>query len=115
MSIRNYTFNYNVYEAEACFKVDTEKFTEVMAKETLNFFTWDYDKDADPIDEVMKKYALEAIRIATFNGYNLFGVKDEFMNNEGFCKVDGSMGIELNVVQGYEFDVEALSMEVVAE
>ena len=115
MSIRNYTFNYNAYEAEACFKVDTEKFDVEMAKATLDFFTWDYDKEADPIDEVMKKYALEAIRIATFNNYSLYGVKEEFMNNEGFAKVDGSMGIELNVVQGYEFDVEALSMEVVAD
>jgi len=115
MSIKHYTFNYNIYEAEACFKVDTEKFTEEMAKATLNFFTWDYDKEADPIDEVMKKYALEAIRVATFNDYNLHGVKDEFMSKEGFCKVDGSMGIELNKVQGYEFDVEELSMEVVSD
>lgn len=110
--IKHYTFNYNVYEAEACFKVDTDVFTEEMAKETLNFFTWDFDKDADPIDEVMKKYAMEAIKIATFNNYNLFGVKEEFMSNEGFCKVDGSMGIELNVVSGYEFDESNLSMEV---
>jgi hypothetical protein len=113
--IKNYTFNYNIYEAEACFKVDTEKFDVEMANATLEFFTWDYDKDADPIDEVMKKYALEAIRIATFNNYNLNGVIDEFMNNEGYASVDGSMGISLNVVSGYEFDEDALSMEVVSE
>ena len=73
---------------------------------------WDYDKDADPIDEVMKKYAMKAIKIATFNGYNVFGVKEEFNDLEGFCKVDGSSGIELNFVSEYEFDEDALYMTV---
>lgn len=63
--IRHYTFNYNTYDAEACFKVDTEKFKAEDAKLLLEFFTWDYDKEADPIDELMKKYAIKAIWIAT--------------------------------------------------
>lgn len=112
--IKHYTFNYNIYEAEATFKVDTEKFTAEIANETLTFFTWDYDKEADPIDEVMKKYAMEAIRIATFNNYNEYGVKSEFNQLEGYCKVDGSMGVELMSVEGYDFDDDALSMEVVS-
>jgi len=111
--IKNYTFNYNIYDAEATFKVDTERFTAEMAQQTLDFFSWDYDEEADPIDEVMKKYAMEAIRIATFNNYNVNGVISEFNNNEGYCKVDGRMGIELLSVEGYEFDDDALSMEVV--
>ena len=113
--IKHYTFNYNTYEAEACFKVDTEKFTEKHAKATLEFFLWDYNKEADPIDEVMKKYAMKAIKIATFNGYNVFGVKEEFNNLEGFCKVDGSSGIELNVVSEYEFDEDSLDMTLVSD
>jgi hypothetical protein len=104
-----------MHEAEACFKVDTNKFTNEHAQATLDFFIWDYDKQADPIDEVMKKYAMEAIRIATFNNYNVYGVKREFENNEGFCKVDGSCGIELNVISGYEFNEDALDMTVVAD
>jgi len=104
-----------MYEAEACFKVDTDKFTKEHAKATLEFFTWNYDKQADPIDEVMKKYAMEAIRIATFNNYKVYGVKEAFNNNEGFYKVDGSCGIELNVVSGYEFNEDALDMTVVAD
>lgn len=102
-------------EAEACFKVDTDKFTNEHAQATLDFFTWNYDKEADPIDEVMKKYAMEAIKIATFNDYNLLGVKRAFNDNEGFCKVDGSCGIELNIIHRYEFNEDALDMTVVVD
>jgi hypothetical protein len=115
--IKHYTFDYNIYDAQATFKVDTEKFTPEMAQATLNFFTWDndYDEEEDPIDEVLKKYAMEVIRIATLNKCNVNGVKSEFNTMEGYCKVDGSMGIELMTVTGYEFDDNYLSMEVVSE
>ncbi len=113
--IKHYTFNYNFYEAEACFKVDTDKFTDEHAKATLEFFSWDYDKEANPIDEVMKKYAMQAIKIATFNGYNVFGVKEEFNDLEGFYKIDGSSGIELTVISEYEFDEDSLDMTVVTD
>jgi hypothetical protein len=55
--IKHYTFDYNIYDAQATFKVDTEKFTPEMAQSTLDFFTWDndYDEEEDPVDEVMKK------------------------------------------------------------
>jgi hypothetical protein len=113
--IRHYTFDYDVLEAEACFKVDTEKFTNEHANTTLEFFIWDYDKEADPIDEVMKKYAIEAIRIATFNGYNEIGVIEEFNDTEGYCKVDGSSGITLNSISEYTFDSAKLDMTVVTD
>ena len=115
MMIKHYSFNYNSYDAEVCFAVDTEKFTVEMANATLNFFTWKYDKDADPIDEVMKKYAMEAIKIATYNNYNINGVINEFMNLEGYAKVDGSLGITLNFISGYEFDEDGLSVTIVSK
>jgi hypothetical protein len=111
--IKHYTFDYNIYDAEASFKVDTEKFTEEIAKECLNFFTWDYDKQANPIDEILKKYAMEAIRVSTFNTFNLKQVIAEFKYREGFCRVDGTLGIELMTIKRYEFDEDNLSMEVV--
>jgi len=111
--IRHYTFNYNTYDAEACFKVDTEKFKAEDAKLLLEFFTWDYDKEADPIDELMKKYAIKAIWIATAENYNEEGVKSWFAEQEGFIAIDGSQGVELNLVSAYEFDEDALDMEVV--
>lgn len=103
MAKLHYTFNYNSHEAEASFKVDTEKFTPEMANATLEFFTWNYDKDENPIDEVLKKYALKAIEFATYNNHNVFGVKCDFITAEGFCLVDGTQGIELITVEGYEF------------
>jgi len=115
--IKIYDFVYSTHEAEASFKVDTEIFTEEMAKETLEFFAWDndYDHDGDPIDEVLKKYAIEAIWIATRNRYNTLGVTRDFEENEGFCNIDGSFGIELLHVSGYELDDDALSMTVTAK
>jgi hypothetical protein len=110
--IKKYSFVYNTYDAKAVFIVDSDKFTTEHAKATLEFFTWDYDEENDPIDEVIKKYAMEAIKIATFNNYNLLGVISEFDDNEGFCKVDGTSGIELIDISSYEFDDENLNMEI---
>ena len=111
--IRHYTFNYNIYEAEAGFKVDTDKFKADDAKLLLEFFTWDYDEEADPIDELMKKYAIKAIWVATFENYNENGVKKWFAESEGLIALDGSQGVELNLVSAFEFDEELLDMEVV--
>lgn len=110
--VKEYTFNYGMHEAEACFKVDTEKFSNEHAKETLDFFIWEYDKKADSIDEVMKKYAMEAIMVASAHHYNTNGVINYFSDNEGFCKIDGSCGILLTYIQGYEFDEEQLDVTV---
>jgi len=113
--IRHYTFNYNMYDAEACFKVDTEKFKAEDAKLLLEFFTWDYDHEADPIDELMKKYAIKAIWVATSENYNEEGVKSWFDEQEGFIAIDGSQGVELTVVSAYEFDEDYLSITIKLE
>lgn len=110
---KQYTFDYNKMEAEAIFEVDTEVFTDEHALATLEFFTWDYDEEADPVDEVMKKYALEAIKVATEENYNELGVIEEFDSFEGFCKIDGSAGIKLISVTAYRFDPDVLYMDVV--
>ena len=107
--IKKYTYIYDFHEAEAEFEVDTEKFTAEIAQEVLDFWTWDYDEEADPVDEAMKKTAMEVIRVATFEGYNTDGVKDEFNSKEGWWKLDGSAGITLISVSGYEFDEDKLT------
>jgi len=104
-------FNYDCYEARVTFKVDREKFRE-SAQQTLDFWTWDYDEDADPVDEALKKYAIECIREATSNGWNTFGVKNEFERKEGWTSLDGKYGIELIYVEGYEYNEDALEVEV---
>lgn len=109
---RQYKFSYDNDEAVANFAVDTEKFTNEMAMATLTFFSWDYDKEGDPIDEVMKKYALKAIELATFNYKNTFGVIDLFKNEEGYGNVDGSIGVTLTRVELFEFEDYNLDMVV---
>src|SRR4051812_841427 len=109
--IKKYSFDYDMGEASVTFVVDLEQFTPEMANSTLEFFSWDYDKDADPIDEVMKKYAMKAIQIASDNSFNEFGVISEFENEEGFCVIDGRLGIRLTEVTGYELSDDKLQVE----
>jgi len=106
--INIYEFNYDFYKASCTIEIDREIFTEELAKETLTFFSWNYDKNADPIDEVAKKYAMLVIEKATEG----FGI-DELRKHqfEGFVELDGTNGIKLLEVEGVEFDEEDLSME----
>lgn len=112
MAIKKFKFDYDSGEASAAFSVDTDIFTEEMAKGTLEFFLWDYDELNDPIEEVMYKYAMEAIETASKYSYNTYGVKKDFENKEGFCKVDGSLGITLLSVSGYKFEDRKLELEM---
>lgn len=111
--IKKYFFNYDMDRAYCSFTVDTNKFTEEMAKDGLDFFSWRYDKEANAIDELMKKYAIEVIRISSFYSYNASGVINDFNDKEGFFKIDGSMGITLSKVSGYEFEEEDLEITIV--
>lgn len=112
MPIKTYSFTYGFHEASVTFEVDTEKFTPEIAKSTLEFFSWNYDKEADPVDEVLKKYAIQAIEHSTFNQHNDLGVICDFEDTEGYAPVDGSMGIKLTEVTGYEFHENDLTVEV---
>ncbi len=115
MAIKKYHFNYDDLQASAAFTIDTEIFTAAVAKETLEFFDWEYDKENDPINEVMKKYAMKAIKIATAEGYNAYGVSEAFKELEGYCRIDNSMGIYLDFVEGYEFNEHLLAIEILVQ
>lgn len=112
MAIKTFKFNYDNHEASATFKVDTSIFTDEHAKATLEFFLWNYDEENDPITEVMKKYAMEAIWMSTKYSYNLNGVISDFNNKEGFARVDGSVGVTLLAVESYNFDEDKLDYTV---
>lgn len=109
---KKYDFNYRMDEAGACFTVDTEKFTPELAKSYLEFFSWDYDDEADPLDELMKKYGMQAIKIATSENFNVHGVQGWFEEAEGFPNIDGSSGITLTYVDEYEFDERDLVIKI---
>lgn len=102
--MKKFSFEYN--GAEAIFEVDESIFTENIALEGLEFFTWDWDRKGDPVVELLKKYAIEAIREATYHSYNCSGVISEFSNKEGFIKIDGSLGIKLTYINGLDMDGE---------
>lgn len=111
--IKIYDFIYiSAWDATVSFEVDTEIFTPEKAKDTLEFFVWDYDKKNDPIDEVMRKYAIEAIKQATFNNYSEEGVIEAFNDNEGYYSIDGSFGIKLTEVTPLSFNDSELSVKI---
>ncbi len=110
--IKTYLFKYGYNKASANFEVNTEIFTESVAQLLLDYFTWDYDKDENPIDAVLKKYALEVIREASFNNRCTCSVISSFNGKEGFCRLDGSIGIRLIGVENFDFYEEDLEMVV---
>lgn len=109
--IKKYKFDYD-YDFSVHFEVDTDKFTEEFAKATLEFFSWNYDEEADPIDEVMKKYALEVVRISAFSYSGIQYVKNQFQNLEGFGRIDGSVGITLMYLVSSELGDDLLEMTI---
>lgn len=108
--LQKYRFDYLEYEAGAGFLVDLMIFKPKDAKALLEFFDWQYDEEADPIDEILKKYAMKAIKIATAHGYNIAEVKEWFAEQEGMLKVDGSHGVELDFLSPYEFMEDYIHM-----
>lgn len=110
MAIKIYTCNYDFYEAEAIFTVDTEIFKPEDAQLLLDFFSWDYDTEADPIDEIVKKYALQAILVGTAHDYNKVGVISWFEKSEGYLQIDGTNGVKLIGLSNYEFDEDKLEV-----
>ena len=109
--IKKYKFEYD-YDIEIMFQVNTDIFTEEHAKATLEFFTLNYDEDADHIDEVMRKYALEVVRISSFQYRGIEYIKSEFENLEGFGRIDGSNGITLVLLDSMELDENLLEMTI---
>lgn len=112
MAIRRFYYNYSTGDAEVSFLIDDSIFTKDMAIGMLEFFTWDYDKEADPIDEIMKKIAIKCISIATAESYNVYGVISEFEDLEGFARLDGSAGILLIDIAEYEFEERDLDLKI---
>lgn len=111
MNIKTYDYDYGTGDAEVTFKIDLDIFTNETAILLLDFFGWNYDEETI-IDDLMKRYALTAISVATANNFNEYGVKGWFGEAEGYLALDGSQGIELISVSGYEFDEYLLDLTV---
>jgi hypothetical protein len=108
MAILKYYFNYNCFDASAIFELDNEVFKEDQAQVLLDFFSWEYDEENDPIDELIELYAMKAIEVATAENYNTYGVISWFEIQEGFMQIDGSQGLKLVKIDAYEFQRELI-------
>ena len=99
-------YTYGFLEGDVELSLDREIFTEEMAQEILNFHE-DFGAFRDNEDDVLnacKKIAYTAFYISSTKNLNTKGVKREFESLEGFPRLDGSVGIKLDYVGGYEFD-----------
>ena len=107
--IKIYEFNYDD-NATCTFEVDLDKFTPKMAMDTLDFFTWEYpyEKHRDPIDEVMKKYAMLVFEKSS--RYFFEDIKNTQF--EGYYRMNGKDGILLKSVDDFEFDEGMLNVKI---
>ena len=100
-------YTYGFLEGDVELSLDRNVFTEKIAQEILNFHE-DFGAFRDNEDDVLnacKKIAYTAFYVASTKNYNTEGVKREFVEElEGFPPLDGSIGIKLEYVGGYEFD-----------
>jgi len=101
--IKVLNYDYCSGDADCKLQLDTDKFTKEDAQILLDFFDWDYDEDADPVYEYMKKVAMQCIEIATSERCNAKGVISEIKQMEGWPYLDGTNGITLLDVSRYEF------------
>lgn len=93
--VKKYNYNYND-DAFVVFEVDDDKFTEDIAKECLDFFIWDYDDWGNPVEELLKNYAIEIIKLNCGNSsLSVHGIIREMGEMEGFVPLDGSIGLKL--------------------
>ena len=98
--------------AEVSFEVDLEKFTVEHANATLTFFSWDYDENNDPIDEVMKKYALATLQYSMDYSICSTEILKRDFDPEGFASINGKIGITLLDFEPFGLNERDLEMEV---
>ena len=99
-------YTYGFLDGKVELSLNRELFTEEMAHNLLEF-SEDFGAFRDDEDDVLnacKKIAYKAFYISSTKNLNTKGVKREFESLEGFPRLDGSVGITLEYVEGYEFD-----------
>jgi hypothetical protein len=110
--MKKYVFKYGSDEAKIVFLVDEKLFTEESAKTLLDFYSWDYDYYENPIDELLIKYSLEIIKLTSYYNYlNINGIIKEFEKIEGFIALDGTSGVKLIELDGFEFNENYLEFD----
>lgn len=111
--IRKYKYEYDYGTAGVEFEFDDEKIDFDLAKELYNFFSWSTidEPEGDVLDKLAFQYAKVAIRFATANEHNTFGVKSDFEDGEGLPSMDGEHGYKL--ISVYGIDLRDIEIELV--
>lgn len=99
MAIKKYTIEYDNWECVIQF--NTEKFTEALLNECLNFFVWQYDKKGDLYAEYAKKLAKQVLHLSM--DYNKQGIINNF-DEEGFPSLKGKDGVKLVSCDTWTFE-----------
>ena len=108
---KEFVIDYDCGNGEVVFKIDLGKFKKV-AQVTLDFFSWSYDKEEDPVIEAAKKYAEACMRFAMQEDTDSTPYITQYFEREGFCKVDGSCGILLTSIYYPQIDDSLFSVEI---
>lgn len=105
-----YKFEYD-YWWDVEFEVDLDIYTKEIALETLDFFCWKYNKDNNPVDEALKKIAIECLALSV-RGLSVYEMMYEFRYLEGFPDIDGKDGIKLRYIDNFKFSEDELTLEI---
>lgn len=102
-------YTYGFLDGRVELSLNRELFTEDLAKSVLEFHGNDlaFNESEDVVLNACKKIAYHAFWVASTQNYNTHGVKTEFEDSalcEGYPCLDGSVGITLEYVEGFEFD-----------
>ncbi len=97
-----YYFNYDYYKAKVRLLIDTSVFTQEHAQAILDFLMLEYDKNGDPIDEIAKEYALDAIWFGAKTNHHLEGIKQYFKETYE--------GIDLLFFSSFKFNDQDLEL-----
>ncbi len=62
------------------------------------------DNDDNYTRTFLKMLCEECICLGAGKNFSLYGIISEFKDNEGWCKMDGSTGIEITYFVSPEFD-----------
>ena len=109
-------YTYGFLDGRVEMSLNRELFTEDLAKSVLEFHNNNgaFNDSEDIVLNACKKIAYHAFWVASTQNYNTQGVKWQFEDSdlcEGYPCLDGSVGITLEYVEGFEFDPFDFNLE----
>jgi len=106
---------YSGHWWECTVEIDDNIATVEMMKELILFWIGGKNRlkqnKGNVITTFLQQLAREIFYILTEHNYTEEGVIDEFDNREGWCKMDGSMGIKITYTDNVEISHDDFSVE----